>query len=78
MNDMDKIIEGLRELHGSKETMKLISDTITMLKEQEAEIRQLRLALDIAKGKCNGIQMSDDTVKSTIDSLDRIWWRSIL
>ena len=27
-----------------------------LLKEQEAEIRQLRLALDIAKGTCKGIK----------------------
>jgi len=31
-------------------------DAIAMLKEQEAEIRQLRLALDIAKGTCKGIK----------------------
>ena len=58
MPDREKVIKGLRELHGSKETMKLISDTISLLKEQEAEIRQLRLALDIAKGTCKGIKSS--------------------
>lgn len=31
-------------------------DAIVLLKEQEAEIRQLRLALDIAKGTCKGIK----------------------
>ena len=30
------------------------------LKEQEAEIRQLRLALDIAKGTCKGIAFETD------------------
>ena len=30
---------------------------IALLKEQEAEIRQLRLALDIAKGTCKGISV---------------------
>lgn len=30
-------------------------DAIAVLKEQETEIRQLRLALDIAKGTCKGI-----------------------
>ncbi len=35
----------------------LLSDVSDLLKEQEAEIRQLRLALDIAKGTCNGIKM---------------------
>ena len=33
----------------------LVHDAISLLKEQETEIRQLRLALDIAKGTCNGI-----------------------
>lgn len=32
------------------------TDAIELLKEQEAEIRQLRLALDIAKGTCKGIK----------------------
>lgn len=31
-----------------------------LLKEQEAEIRQLRLALDIAKGTCKGIAFETD------------------
>ena len=35
----------------------LQADTLDLLKEQEAEIRQLRLALDIAKGTCNGIKV---------------------
>ena len=30
---------------------------LALLKEQEAEIRQLRLALDIAKGTCKGISV---------------------
>ena len=34
----------------------LMRDAITLLKEQEAEIRQLRLALDIVKGTCKGNQ----------------------
>ncbi len=33
----------------------LAEDVLKVLKEQEAEIRQLRLALDIAKGTCKGI-----------------------
>ena len=32
-------------------------NALKMLKEQEAEIRQLRLALDIAKGTCKGISV---------------------
>ena len=35
----------------------LMAYAYDMLKEQEAEIRQLRLALDIAKGTCKGIVM---------------------
>jgi cysteinyl-tRNA synthetase len=31
-----------------------------LVKEQEAEIRQLRLALDIAKGTCKGIVVETD------------------
>ena len=31
-------------------------DALEMLKEQETEIRQLKLALDIAKGTCKGIK----------------------
>ena len=38
-------------------TAELATDTLALLKEQEAEIRQLRLALDIAKGTCNGINV---------------------
>ena len=33
-----------------------VHDALELLKEQEAEIRQLRLALDIAKGTCKGIK----------------------
>lgn len=36
---------------------KLMHDAVVMLREQEAEIRQLRLALDIVKGTCEGIFM---------------------
>ena len=35
-------------------------DAISLLKEQEAEIRQLRLALDIAKGTYKGIVVETD------------------
>lgn len=33
----------------------LMLDALDLLKEQEEEIRQLKLALDIAKGTCKGI-----------------------
>lgn len=32
-------------------------DALALLKEQKAEIRQLKLALDIAKGTCKGISV---------------------
>lgn len=35
----------------------LAADALAMLKKQEAEIRLLRLALDIAKGTCKGINV---------------------
>lgn len=38
-------------------TLSLHTDALALLKEQEAEIRQLRLALDIAKGTCKGISV---------------------
>lgn len=34
---------------------KMHQDALALLNEQNAEIRQLRLALDIAKGTCKGI-----------------------
>lgn len=37
MTEREKVIKELRELHGSNETMKLISDTIKLLKEREAK-----------------------------------------
>ena len=36
MTDREKVIKKLRQLHGSKETMDIISETISLLKEQEA------------------------------------------
>lgn len=35
------IINGLQELHGSSETMRLISDAIALMKEKQAEIERL-------------------------------------
>lgn len=37
-----------------------LKDAIALLKEQDAEIRQLRLALDIVKGTCKGIAFETD------------------
>ena len=36
-------------------TYSSVVELLDVLKEMDAEIRQLRLALDIAKGTCNGI-----------------------
>ena len=57
----DNAIRGLQSaieisgalVHLRKEHAKAI---LELLKEQEAEMRQLRLALDIAKGTCKGIK----------------------
>ena len=38
MTDRESVIKGLKELHGSKETMELLSDVITVLKEQEPKV----------------------------------------
>ena len=35
----------------------MLSDALALLKEHQEQIRQLRLALDIAKGTCNGIKV---------------------
>jgi len=37
MNDTERVIKGLSELHGSIETMEIIGQAITLLKEQESE-----------------------------------------
>lgn len=41
MIDREKVIKELQGLSGSKETMKLISDAIALLKEQEARVMTL-------------------------------------
>ena len=67
MTELNKTIEGLetiREFFGFglpsqspvfEAYQNILTDALAMLKEQAAEIRQLRLALDIAKGTCKGI-----------------------
>ena len=73
MPDREKVIKGLeslRDICNAKSNMAIgkgkiawagyanaAYDAITILKEQEAEIRQLKLALDIAKGVCKGISV---------------------
>ena len=37
MSDREKVIEELMQLHGSKETMDIVSNAIALLKEQEPE-----------------------------------------
>ena len=73
MTDRQKVIKGLEHCDfGVSDTCyekecpyyqshdctdELKNDILVLLKEQEMEIRQLRLALDIAKGTCKGIIM---------------------
>lgn len=63
MTDREKVIKGLEKVWDAFNHMEhelyadYVYDALALLKEQEAEIRQLRLALDIAKGTCNGIKM---------------------
>ena len=38
MPDREQVIEGLKKLHGSEETMELLVDVITLLKEQEPKL----------------------------------------
>ena len=73
MADREKVIKALEHCkdnqhvndcdecnYGGKTGMfcvRMIDDVLSLLKEQETEIRQLRLALDIAKGTCKGIVM---------------------
>ena len=65
-----KELESLRDICNAKSNMAVgkgkvawagyanaAEDALALLKEQETEIRQLRLALDIAKGTCNGIKV---------------------
>ena len=64
--DSEKVIKGLYDIgefvaerigiEQARDFIRTIDDAISLLKEQEAEIRQLRLALDIVKGTCKGIQ----------------------
>ena len=69
MPDREKVIKGLEnckeggscdgcqyDINSSKCISLLHADALALLKEQEAEIRQLKLALDIAKGTCKGIK----------------------
>lgn len=57
MSDSEKVISGLMMLVDRKnddaceglKCCKIAEDAMVLLKEQEAEIRQLRLALDILK-----------------------------
>ena len=61
MYDRETIIKGCENWVNSHKgenyllTYSSVVELLTVLKEQEAEIRQLRLALDIAKGTCKGI-----------------------
>lgn len=63
--DRDKVIKEfelfIKDFHPACTSegveLDMFREVLAMLKKQEAEIRQLRLALDIAKGTCKGIIM---------------------
>lgn len=63
MPDLEMTINGMEPIIACAKMGKwgawidTLQDAVTMLKQQEAEIRQLRLALDIVKGTCNGIKV---------------------
>ena len=50
----------------------MFREVLALLKEQEMEIRQLRLALDIAKGTCKGINVKGRINKHGKEYEDRI------
>ena len=70
MVDREKVTKGLEhcakeadcrgcvyqeQMKGRSDGCDCTGEALALLKEQEEEIRQLRLALDIVKGTCNGI-----------------------
>lgn len=70
MIDREKAIKGLEhcakeadcrgcvyqeQMKGRSDGCDCMREALAMLKEQEEEIRQLKLALDIVKGTCKGI-----------------------
>ena len=68
MNDKDKTITAFEvRIASDSEEWNTVEipvgeavQILELLKEQRAEIRQLRLALDIAKGTCKGIAFETD------------------
>ena len=60
MIDREKIINGLQKLHGSQETMKFISDAITLLKEQESiEPEECDIPGELRCGACGSSIMRE-------------------
>ena len=60
---LEKVIKGMEQFRadlkpfcGDHADWERFDAGLSMLKEQEADITQLRLALDIAKGTCKGIK----------------------
>lgn len=52
-----KTVKEFNEDAPIKISLECVEDILELLQEQEAEIRQLKLALDIAKGTCKGIKV---------------------
>ena len=48
MIDREKVINELKQLHGSEETMQIISEAIVLLKEQEAQ-RNYEASVEMAE-----------------------------
>ena len=51
MPDREMVIKSLMELHGSEETMAIISDAVALLKEQEAKTVLYRKERSVNPGK---------------------------
>lgn len=53
MPNREKVIKGLMELHGSEETMTIISDAIALLKEQEPKyVQNIGQQISCLSGLC--------------------------
>lgn len=76
MPDMEKVIKGLEELHGSQEMMTLISETIALLKEQEDMGKELTDAMELVHKKNARIIELIDLLKEQ-EEQKRKWMQAI-
>ena len=76
MIDREKVIKGLQELHGSQETMELISDAITLLKEQEAVEKNKECHEDKTAVEClNAIQTINKYIDEEEEECGCTYWK---